>query len=165
MDTQCDTSTPSYNLRRFKVTYLETRAKVVTDPSTRSSPINISLQTPIQRHIGTLIHETLQNIAETGSAKSKQWPLRLKQLGVPESELDVCLQTIQYAVDRTQKDPRGQWILSNKHQDAYSELPLTFFDNAQLKKVIIDRCFIDNETRWIIDYKTGRLNKIYIVVS
>ena len=156
IDTQEDAIARTYNLRRFKLNYLKTQQKNIMETSiiyTRPPKITLSNATP--RYVGIIIHETLQHIADRGSPNTNQWPLRLKQFGVPNNELNICLHTIQQAIDNIQKDLRGQWILSNNHQDAHSELPLSFFDGDQLKQIIIDRCFIDNGVRWIIDYKTG----------
>lgn len=57
-------------------------------------------------------------------------------------------------------DPYLIWILTN-HPEARSELSLTIKHEGTLRHLVIDRCFIDNHTLWIIDYKTGLLNEDY----
>lgn len=54
--------------------------------------------------------------------------------------------------------PQGRWILDIKHQDSQQELKLQQ-QNSTINNFIIDRCFIDNEVFWIIDYKTSKPNK------
>ena len=49
---------------------------------------------------------------------------------------------------------RLQWILSEQ-PTAYSEYALSYKQNNQIKRCIIDRLLILEDTLWIIDYKTG----------
>jgi ATP-dependent exoDNAse (exonuclease V) beta subunit len=54
----------------------------------------------------------------------------------------------------TLASPRGRWIL-NSHQRAACELALTGLVNGRLTHAIIDRTFIADGERWVIDYKTS----------
>ncbi|SVE42220.1 uncharacterized protein METZ01_LOCUS495074, partial [marine metagenome] len=53
------------------------------------------------------------------------------------------------------EDEKGRWILQN-HEEARSEYPLTFVRNDAYVSRIIDRTFVEDGVRWIIDYKTGK---------
>jgi len=61
------------------------------------------------------------------------------------------------ALSQTLSCPTGQWLLGNHHEGACEapmnspnpDVPGTFNHH------IIDRVFIDDGVRWIIDYKTG----------
>ena len=47
-------------------------------------------------------------------------------------------------------------MLSPEHRDAPSELRLTGVLDGQIRNVVIDRSFVDEQgQRWVIDYKTG----------
>jgi len=61
------------------------------------------------------------------------------------------------AVEAMLTDPRGQWILQ-QHDQAQSEQPLGYLQNESnsIATSIIDRSFIDNGVRWIIDYKMAQ---------
>jgi ATP-dependent exoDNAse (exonuclease V) beta subunit len=48
----------------------------------------------------------------------------------------------------------GQWVLRN-HDQAASELSLMQVGDSGPKNHVIDRTFIEQGTRWIIDYKLG----------
>ena len=50
---------------------------------------------------------------------------------------------------------KGRWILQD-HQEHKAEYALTNFKDKVFKNKIIDRTFVDEEIRWIIDYKTGQ---------
>ncbi len=69
------------------------------------------------------------------------------------------LDSLQSAIENMLEDDKGQWILDN-HIESHCEQELSYFDadSQTVKTSIIDRTFIDNETRWIIDYKYSRPN-------
>jgi ATP-dependent exoDNAse (exonuclease V) beta subunit len=53
-------------------------------------------------------------------------------------------------------DDKARWLLSNRHEESYCEYSLGYMtDDGQTKTAIIDRCFIAENTQWIIDYKTA----------
>ncbi|MDA9569756.1 UvrD-helicase domain-containing protein [Porticoccaceae bacterium] len=113
------------------------------------------------RHMGTALHRTLKQIASDGI---NHWPLErrntleslwlatLKQLGVLATNKE--LKQLRQSVETMLNDTRGQWIL-DAHDDGHCEQALSYFDNLSqsVKTSIIDRTFIDNQQRWIIDYK------------
>ncbi|MFZ5467366.1 MAG: UvrD-helicase domain-containing protein [Pseudomonadota bacterium] len=115
------------------------------------------------RHVGTLVHRLLERIALDGA---EQWPegrlrragpaLRraLRELGVVEGMLDEGLGRVLRAIEGTLADPRGRWILA-AHEDARCEWALGGVIGGVPVSAVIDRSFIDQKTRWIIDYKTA----------
>jgi ATP-dependent helicase/nuclease subunit A len=116
------------------------------------------------RCLGNILHRILQTIAEEGLG---QWSFeRIEQMapkiksallgeGLPFDQSDKVLQQTLLGIRNTLKDPKGQWILSN-HKDGHAEYPLTQFSENRFYRKIIDRTFIENDIRWIIDYKTSR---------
>jgi ATP-dependent exoDNAse (exonuclease V) beta subunit len=111
------------------------------------------------RHLGTVLHRTLKQLATEGVdhwplARRQRlpiaWAAQLKELGmlVTESELDGLNQ----AVETMLADERGKWILGG-HNKAYCEQALGYSSNGQDLTSVIDRTFVDNGVRWIIDYK------------
>jgi len=116
------------------------------------------------RHLGTTLHRTLKQIVSEGL---ENWPLdrreqlpfhwasTLKQYGiiVTKAELDSLINGIETMLD----DSRGKWILS-QHKDNQCEQALAYFDKEtqRVKTSVIDRSFIDNNIRWIIDYKFSK---------
>ncbi len=54
------------------------------------------------------------------------------------------------------RDPKAQWLLSSRHSETHCELRLTGVLDGQIRNVVIDRSFIDEQgQRWVIDYKTS----------
>jgi len=115
-----------------------------------------------QRHIGTLVHNLLEQIANLGlvqwsavdqSQRRLMLARRLGALGVPASEHESAINDTLLAVRKTLASDRGRWLLDD-HTAAESELALTGMVNGQLTHAIIDRTFVDEKgTRWVIDYK------------
>ncbi|GGY69962.1 ATP-dependent helicase [Cellvibrio zantedeschiae] len=129
------------------------------------------IETPkakLARHTGTIIHRALQNLV--GTQKSKDiskwittqeafWRIQLKQYGWQPEEIALSIKKIVRAINNTLNDKRGQWILDNSHLQSACELAITYKQgdkiDLKLRENIIDRTFIANGTRWIIDYKSS----------
>ncbi|MCG8379911.1 MAG: UvrD-helicase domain-containing protein [Proteobacteria bacterium] len=117
------------------------------------------------KHIGLVVHNIIQVIAEEGINKwdhnriisSRDWfDLSLKQLGVPDEKRPDAINQVVNALINMLDDKRGQWILSGKHKQQRNEYPVSGLYKNKLINVVLDRTFIDEEgIRWIIDYKTS----------
>ncbi|HET9843942.1 MAG TPA: UvrD-helicase domain-containing protein [Gammaproteobacteria bacterium] len=130
------------------------------------NPTLPSLNRPIyaktfESHIGILIHAILQNIAEEGLHKwnSSQlskaqlaWRSWLTMQGITGSQLEQGLSFVMSAIQQTLNSPRGRWILSS-HVQGKSEFRLIEKQHPKDQIFIIDRTFLDDNIRWIIDYK------------
>ena len=117
------------------------------------------------RHVGSVVHRTLQLIGREGVAR---WPLSriealapgfrlaLARQGVPEAKLDQAVQRVHEALRRTLSDAKGAWLFDPQHSEAKSEYALTLIEHGKPVTAIMDRSFVDaNGIRWIIDYKTS----------
>lgn len=119
---------------------------------------------PEARHLGTVVHAALQRIAQDGLAA---WPApklaalgpwlsaALAERGVPAARRDQAAARALTALQRSLADSRGRWLLG-AHDEAFSEYPLTGrLAEGRRLSVVIDRSFVADGTRWIVDYKTG----------
>lgn len=116
------------------------------------------------RCLGNVLHRILQTITEEGL---NQWSFeRIDQMapkiksallgeGLSFEQSEKVLKQTLWGVRNTLKDPKGQWILAN-HEEGRAEYPLTQFSENRFFRKIIDRTFVENDIRWIIDYKTSR---------
>jgi ATP-dependent exoDNAse (exonuclease V) beta subunit len=128
------------------------------------APIEFSWASETARHVGTVVHATLQQIAEEGLARwnadavgaRRAWFARdLRALGVPEANLDTALARVERALVGALGDERARWIL-DAHQEAECELRLSALSEGSVINVALDRTFVDDHgTRWIVDYKTS----------
>ncbi len=118
------------------------------------------------RHIGSIVHRWLQQIAEDGvehwdaaRVKSIEPVLRhaLRCVGVAREHQSEATRRVTDTLCAALMDSDGRWLLS-AHTEAENEYPITTIDpDANLfHNNIIDRTFIcEDGIRWIIDYKTG----------
>jgi ATP-dependent exoDNAse (exonuclease V) beta subunit len=120
--------------------------------------------TPLAADIGTLVHRYLEMIATDGL---EHWSSS-RVLGLTDNvtrwfatrgyDSDQCnvavADVIQHLISTTES-PEGRWILS-PHEEAQSEVPITNSVGDTLQSHVIDRTFIDQGVRWIIDFKTTK---------
>jgi ATP-dependent helicase/nuclease subunit A len=116
------------------------------------------------RLAGNLVHRLLQLIAEqgpgawsAGGAMAGRQDWCRKQLlaeGVHDEKADSIITLTTRAVENCLSSERGNWILAAR-QDAQCELAVTAVLDGQPRSLVLDRTFVEEGVRWIIDYKTS----------
>ncbi|HEU5400032.1 MAG TPA: 3'-5' exonuclease, partial [Terriglobales bacterium] len=115
------------------------------------------------RRVGVVVHAVLQRIGQEGVSKWNERRLRnlqpvlesaLANEGVGPSDMQGALARAEEALLAAITGERGRWILFG-HAGAQNEFPLTGFFGEELNSFVIDRTFVCDGVRWIIDYKTG----------
>ncbi len=110
------------------------------------------------------MHRELQRIAEQGieawtadslGERAEAFTRELLLLGVDADEIAAATARAVAAVRAALEDPQGRWVLGT-HDEARSELRLTLRVGERLEHVRLDRTFVADGTRWIIDFKTSR---------
>jgi len=121
----------------------------------------------LARHTGTLIHRALQNlvgisVTDIRPWQEKQiafWKIQLKQQGWSIEETEHSIKKILLAINNTLSDSHGQWLLDNTHEQSTCELVIVHKQgnsiDLKLQDNVIDRSFIEDGVRWIIDYKSS----------
>ena len=136
----------------------------------QSERIEISFNTPLtaqelQKHCGTLAHLYMELMANSDlqtwqGARLQQCLTAMQkwliQQGHDQTKAQQGAAQVLSMLETTIASQAGQWVLK-AHTDAASELALSAQQNAIAKNYVIDRTFIENGTRWIIDYKTTTL--------
>ena len=142
------------------------RGKEVKDEE--NIPIAETRAAKLARHTGTIIHRTLQNLlgiansidfAQWQASQMPFWKIQLKQHGWSQDEIAQAIQKITRAITNTLNDKYGLWLLDDSHARSACELAITHKQgnhiDLKLRENIIDRTFIANGVRWIIDYKSS----------
>jgi ATP-dependent exoDNAse (exonuclease V) beta subunit len=115
--------------------------------------------------VGTIAHRMLAQVACEGldvwdatrvAGERLRISAELAMEGVPHDERSDAAGRIESAVSRTLADPRGRWLFDPAHVDTHSEWALAGFDRDTLRHVTLDRTFVADGVRWIVDFKTGR---------
>ena len=105
---------------------------------------------------GVFMHEIFKELSEAKRAYNtfcmKSWDRRLKELGVIDRE-----KAINQAEKLTSK-LQGSWVF-DAQEGENNEYEIIIKDNGELKTYIIDRTFLHQGERWIIDYKTGQYSE------
>ena len=114
-----------------------------------------------RRRIGTVTHAFLQEIAREGSGA---WtPERVRRMeptvraalttsGVgPDRLADAATEVIS-ALANTLEDRNGRWILA-AHPESASEFAITAVMDGAPKRVKVDRTFVADGIRWVVDFK------------
>ncbi len=143
------------------------------DDLTNDNPLNIpEVETTgarLARHTGTVIHNALQAIVEnklitnTHSITADEfiaqqrnfWKIQLQQFGWSSDNLNRALQKIASAITITMNSDQGRWLLNSDHEQSACELSLMQKDKQDVREHIIDRTFISDGVRWIVDYKSS----------
>jgi ATP-dependent exoDNAse (exonuclease V) beta subunit len=119
---------------------------------------------PLDASVGTLVHAYLEMIAGDGLAA---WPtgrveallpamaLWLSQQGHDAVAAQAGAERCLAALRTTLGSQAGRWILEAR-PEAEAELALVRADGGRLGTHIVDRTFVEDGVRWIIDYKTAR---------
>ncbi len=130
------------------------------DPAELFSPHHASLPT---REAGVVTHRQLCRIAREGVDRWDAERVRaarpaiaaaLRQLGVRPADLDAAAGRVVAALEYSVTDPRGRWILG-RHDAEQNEFPITGYDGGVLINNVLDRTFVADGVRWIVDYKTS----------
>ena len=116
------------------------------------------------RLTGNLVHRLLQLIAEqglqawsagNGMAGREGWcRQQLLSEGVLAGKADSIIARAAQAIDNCLGSEHGNWLLESR-EIADCELALTAVLDGQPRNLVLDRTFVENGTRWIIDYKTS----------
>lgn len=123
----------------------------------------------LARHTGTVIHSALQAIVENKLVTNHHcvqadplithhkpfWRIQLQQLGWRGEHLNHALQKISAVIRNTLASETGRWLLNSEHAQSACELSLMQQDNEDVKESIIDRTFVADGIRWIVDYKSS----------
>jgi len=110
--------------------------------------------------IGTVCHQLMQMMGEHDSdthiIDRQIMHQLLCEAGVLPHFIEQALNRTEQIINTCLKDKRGQWVLNNQHENSEFELALSGVINGEVVHCRLDRTFVDQGKRWIVDYKTSR---------
>ena len=117
------------------------------------------------RRAGEVLHAELQAIGASGweawrerpvdDARRRNWERQLREHGLLDEELKRALNVLVRGVERACEDEKAAWIFSPEHQDIHCEWALSGELNGKIVNRIIDRSFIADGKRWVVDFKSS----------
>ncbi len=129
--------------------------------------LSISLTNQHARLIGIAAHELLQWICTYHPTSFEEIPFALTEhtlttMGLSPDSLLQVLQIVHQQIQQLWQNSIGQWIIQ-PHVEEHNELELLSLNNGEMVTRIIDRTFISEGLRWVIDFKTGAQKKQHYV--
>jgi len=132
-------------------------------PSVQEPAIEFSWAGETARRVGVVVHRWLQRIADDALHNWDDKRVRsiaphiereLAAAGISGNGLVAAGRRVVHALTSALSDPRARWLLG-PHSDAGNELRFSMQTRSGIKRIVLDRTFVENGARWIIDYKTG----------
>ncbi|PKO47499.1 MAG: DNA helicase [Betaproteobacteria bacterium HGW-Betaproteobacteria-22] len=141
---------------------IPTQFNTHTDTRVNTKP---SYQSSLDADVGTLVHRYLEMIAQQGVMQwtvdkiaSLEYAMQhwLHQQGHAGQEVKAAVAAVQEMLIQTVSSVDGQWVLKVR-PDAGTELGITHCHQSDVMSYVIDRTFIEDGVRWIVDYKSVAL--------
>jgi len=120
----------------------------------------------LEASLGTLVHRALERVARDGLAHwsaervaglAPAWQRWLQAQGHgPEAAAAAAVSAVA-AVSRTLASDTGRWLLADHAESGIEQAWSSRAADGSVANHIIDRCFVADGYRWIIDYKTVHL--------
>jgi ATP-dependent exoDNAse (exonuclease V) beta subunit len=119
----------------------------------------------LETSVGTLLHRCLELVAQQGvetwtadrvAASASAYRRWLESMGHPPEAAERGAAEVVAALACTLHSEQGRWLLAS-HAEGAAEQAWSCLQGTQASHHVIDRCFVANGCRWIIDYKTARL--------
>jgi hypothetical protein len=109
----------------------------------------------LQRRVGIVVHRMLERLA-TDRFDRVRLPIRaaLAADGLTGPRLAEAVRLVETALSRSVADSRGRWLLGDR-AEADSELALSGRVDGLVRRIVIDRTFVEEGMRWIVDFKSG----------
>ena len=166
--TGIDPATFVPDLRRLRTLEMAEEFSVATAPPGSNPAEEEAAGLPLDASVGTLVHRCLELIANDGLAN---WPIEriptlepayrrwLVQAGHNAADAAEGAGTVVSALAKTLESEAGRWILAQENEAA-AEQAWSSRDTRDGEAVavnhVIDRIFVTDGYRWIVDYKTVR---------
>jgi ATP-dependent helicase/nuclease subunit A len=130
--------------------------------SGEEDPIEFSWARQTARRVGTVVHETLERFARAPLPSLAELPRlrprlvsRLEALGVEPERAREGAELALRALAGTLSDERGRWLFDPAHAEAGSEVALSGVRGGHIVNAVIDRTFVADGVRWVVDFKTS----------
>ena len=148
-------------LRRLKSKYFNRVLEINTQTPSNKIVKDSKISTDnIYTFTGTLIHNYYEIVIKKQLDINNLLSKKLSYIydifmgnGYKESEINTAIEVIKESLLSLQKSKDGQWIYQ-LHKDEGMEVNYLHTIDDEIKILIPDRTFIEDGTKWIIDYKT-----------
>ena len=117
----------------------------------------------LARAVGVVVHRELERFVTDAAlptidavrAAYDDYAHALRAEGIVGDEVETGASRVVAALQSTLEDEHGRWLLA-RHDEDRVEWALTGLHEGVVSSIVMDRCFVDRDVRWVIDYKTSR---------
>jgi ATP-dependent exoDNAse (exonuclease V) beta subunit len=110
--------------------------------------------------LGDLLHREMKLIADRGrpddyhiAPRLPVWEQWLRRTGLSHADRAWVTTQLRSQARAVVADTAGRWLLA-QHEDDGREAPFTSVVDGELRHIVVDRTFVEDGTRWIVDYKS-----------
>ena len=116
------------------------------------------------RRLGVVVHRVLAQLAAEGleawdvarlASHRDRWAAELVAEGALPADAAAEAADVSVTLAAVVGDARGRWLFDPSHEDARSEWAIAGLDAGAVVHVVLDRTFVAQGERWIVDFKTG----------
>ncbi|MCY4014545.1 MAG: UvrD-helicase domain-containing protein [Gammaproteobacteria bacterium] len=130
----------------------------VASPPTRNQVARLD----DHRHVvlGDLLHREMKLIADRGhpdaydvAPRLPVWERWLRRTGLTAADRSWVATQLRSQILAVVADATGRWLLTHHERDG-REAPFTSVVDGDLQHIVVDRTFVTDGTRWVVDYKS-----------
>lgn len=110
--------------------------------------------------LGDLVHREMKLIADRGrpddydvGARLPVWEHWLRPASLSQADRGWVAARLRSQILAVVADATGRWLLA-QHEDDGREAPFTSVVDGEVRHIVVDRTFVEDGTRWIVDYKS-----------
>lgn len=153
---------PGMTLKRLPATYAwkppAEKALPSVEQASPSQAIDDEVDNEFSLVLGNLVHRALALAGQRQMLKLPQLegnlPRWAGELGAHPEWQDAVIAQVRTHLDKTLASQTGLWVLAPRPYSHF-EYALTGVSDGALRRFVLDRLFIEEETIWIVDYKTA----------
>lgn len=112
--------------------------------------------------VGIVFHKLMQSLVSVGFLKqfhqAETFLPLLRRLGLERDQETYWASQFADCISALEQNATARWILDSEHEQSECEFELIQQGRSGPKRHVIDRTFVDGDTRWVIDYKTSTPN-------
>lgn len=119
----------------------------------------------LEKQIGEIIHRCLYlkvskgievlSTAHLGKFRTL-WRRHLQAFCLNDKDLQEALEKIEQNLKACEQHEKALWLFDSKHEGSACELAFSDYSRDYRKEYIIDRTFVADGVRWIVDYKSSQ---------
>jgi len=155
--------------QRLKSDWSPSKNLKLTPPVRSTKSTDDQHQHLIEKKAGEIIHECLRLKVEKAidvlnfKVQDKYvsyWRTLLKPVCSDARSMNNAIERIKENLVSCLQHDKANWLFDNSHKDSACELAISDYRQQWRKEHIVDRTFISDGFRWIIDYKSSSLTTI-----